>query len=328
MFRSSTSLPAWVLLVALSAGCSDDETPLGPGAESTGSSPATVLETKPAPANGRIIYSAQVDGDLEIVSVNPDGTGFRRLTHSPGSDNEAAVSPDGRRIAFVSNRSGADQIYVMNADGSRQRQLTAFSLQDHAHNPTWSPDGRKIAFSAYVRGFDEEFEDRDIYVMSANGRNLRLLVGGLGEPHEDYEPVWSPDGTRLAFTRDAFNIFTANADGSNAQMFSQCGVHPCQSAAWSPDGARIAYEVHVSGGLGYFETKPLAGGAVQPFAVNLVAGRGGPAWAPDGTSLVYPGSDDALHFSLYTVAADGTGPRLIAPGSGSDQFPTWSPITR
>jgi TolB protein len=328
MFRSSTSLPAWVLLVALSAGCSDDDTPLGPGAESTGSSPATVLETKPAPANGRIIYSAQVDGDLEIVSVNPDGTGFRRLTHNPGFDDEAAVSPDGRRIAFVSNRSGTNQIYVMNADGSRQRQLTAFGLRDDVHNPSWSPDGRKIAFSGFVEGFDEEFGDRDIYVMSANGRNLSLLLGGLGEAAEDDEPVWSPDGKQLAFTRGGFNVFIANADGSGVRLFSLCGVHPCRSPAWSPDGARIAYEVHVSGGLGYFETRPSAGGAVQQFAVSLAAGRGGPAWAPDGASLVYPGSDDGVHSSLYIVAADGTGPGLIAPGTGSDQFPAWSPITR
>ena len=76
MFRNSTSLPAWVLLAALSSACSEDETPLGPGHGSPASSPAVVLDAQPTPVNGRIVYSALVDGDLEIVSVNPDGTGL------------------------------------------------------------------------------------------------------------------------------------------------------------------------------------------------------------------------------------------------------------
>lgn len=324
MFRSSTFLPAWTLLAALSMACSEDEMPLGPPAESPEPATAGVIEAKPVPVNGRIVYSALVDGDREIVSVNPDGTDLRRLTFSPGQDYLPAVSPDGRRIAFTSFRGGVTEIYVMNADGSRTRRLTRFGPVGFAEAPAWSPDGKRIAFSGAENSSDLP---NSLYVIGANGRDLRRI---LSDPDlaANYDlPTWSPDGRKIAFTQNGFNIFTVNADGTGFEQFSGCGIHPCINPAWSPDGTRIAYEVAVSSGMGLIEVKTF-GQPAQQLAVNIASGRGGPAWSPDGARLVYPATEDGVHARLFTVGADGTGAEAIGAVTTADQDPSWAPRSR
>ncbi len=62
--------------------------------------------------------------DLEIRSMNADGTGKRNLTEHPSADLYPAFSPDGKRIAFSSNRRGNGEVFVMNADGTGVKRLT------------------------------------------------------------------------------------------------------------------------------------------------------------------------------------------------------------
>src|SRR6266516_1024749 len=72
--------------------------------------------------NGKIVFSRRVvDGNFEIFSMNPDGSGQTNLTQNPASDNDPAGSPDGRRIAFSRYAGGNADIFVMNADGSGQK---------------------------------------------------------------------------------------------------------------------------------------------------------------------------------------------------------------
>jgi TolB protein len=96
-----------------------------------------------SPDGRRIAFASSRDGDFELYVMNADGTGVRRLTHSPGLDIRPAWSPDGRRIAFTSNRDGNFEIYVMNADGSALRQVTHHLERDDY--PSWHPDGKRLA---------------------------------------------------------------------------------------------------------------------------------------------------------------------------------------
>src|SRR5688500_4547137 len=88
--------------LALTA-CGDDDSPTGTGGSSS-----------------RLVFSSDRDGNLEIYSVNTDGSDVRRLTTSPGDDGEPAWSTTGR-IAFTSARDGNNEIYSMNADGADVR---------------------------------------------------------------------------------------------------------------------------------------------------------------------------------------------------------------
>lgn len=153
-------------------------------------------------------------------------------------------------------------IFVMRPDGSGVRQLTQFETlgfiyQDHAvtlpdDHPAISPDGRKIAFSSNrdSRGIlgDIFGGNQEIYVMNVNGTSIQRLTFS---DSRDTEPVWSPDGTKIAFVSNrggSLDIWVMNANGSDPQQLTSNPL-PEIEPAWSPDGTKIAFSRILSGGV-------------------------------------------------------------------------------
>lgn len=106
-----------------------------------------------SPRGDLIMFSRQVEGDYEIYTIKPDGTGLNRLTHSPGNDAHMAWSPDGERIVFASTRMGFKdevpytdapqpygEVFVIRADGSEVQQLTDNQWEEGT--PAWQPTKR------------------------------------------------------------------------------------------------------------------------------------------------------------------------------------------
>ncbi len=181
--------------------------------------------------DGRIVFTSFRDGDAEIYVMNGDGSGQTRLTDVADVDSEPVFSPDGSKIAFQSFRDHANppapEIYIMNADGTDQTRLT--NNPEGNGDPDFSPDGSKIVFTSVRDGNDPdggvvvggEVDRRtpEIYSMNADGTAQTRLTD---DTSIDAEPVYSPDGSRIAFrsnnrTADRVQqIFTMNAkDGSD-----------------------------------------------------------------------------------------------------------------
>lgn len=87
--------------------------------------------TKPAEAafpgnNCKIVFASDrytffnPEGDLEIYTMNPNGTGVVQLTVNTADDRYPAYAPDGKKIAFVKNSNNDAEVYTMNANGSGQ----------------------------------------------------------------------------------------------------------------------------------------------------------------------------------------------------------------
>lgn len=121
-----------------------------------------------------------------IVVVRADGTHRRLVARVPllgtGQDDvyrlqRPSWSPDGRRIAFV----GAKGITVIRADGTRPVVLPA------GLHPAWSPDAKRLTFMR----FDDQEPIGRIYVMDADGQNLRALTSAM-YPLDDQQPDWQP----------------------------------------------------------------------------------------------------------------------------------------
>ncbi|MCB0043756.1 MAG: PD40 domain-containing protein, partial [Caldilinea sp.] len=162
----------------------------------------------------RIVFHSDRDGDLEIYSMNADGSDLQQLTDSPGRDFEPDWSPDGSTIVFSSDRDDPTnaQLYLMDADGSNQRPLMPFTPADYL-GARWSPDGEWILFHSNLEVDGVPWFN--IYKVRKDGSELTDLTGSVDN---SFRPDWSPDGQRIVFTseRDGNReIYVMNADGSN-----------------------------------------------------------------------------------------------------------------
>ncbi len=76
-----------------------------------------------SPDGKKIAFSRNVDGNVDVYTINPDGSELQRLTTALGNDSVPAWTPDGQYIVFRSTRNGVWQIFVMNADGLDQHMV-------------------------------------------------------------------------------------------------------------------------------------------------------------------------------------------------------------
>lgn len=168
------------------------------------------------------------DASLYVVSVN--GAKHALIADSLGGEVSAGEegsgigwSPDGTRIAVVANTSSGiprGTLYVMNADGSDRQPLAEGVLIAHtlgSPNLAWSPDGTRIAYATFSGAHDKV----QIWNALPDGSTPVLVFSPTSDPPEDTEaggPIWSPDGTQIAFRYDTHSLqrsyLIANADGS------------------------------------------------------------------------------------------------------------------
>jgi Tol biopolymer transport system component len=277
-----------------------------------------------AAANGRIVFVSDRDGDNEIYSMNPDGSGVVQLTSNAADEGHPAWSPDGTRVAFDSNGTGHYEIWVMNADGSGQTQITADAATDT--DPTWSPDGTQIAFVGTSPEVYPGVTNYDIFrIGSGGGTEVRLTKGGGA----DSDPSWSPDGAKIAFRNpsdDSDGIFTMNAaDGSLVTNVSVSSNFSEQFPDWSPDGGSLAWQQRqypkTSDSFDVW-TRNFSGGKLG--VVTSPADDMHPAWSPDGNLIAFD-SGQAGNAEIYSVGVTGLGQVRLTNDPASDAFPDWAP---
>jgi Tol biopolymer transport system component len=177
----------------------------------------------------KIVFTSSRDGDLEIYTMNADGSGVTRLTHELGYDGGPFFSPDGEWIVYRAYHPVAAEevaryksllaqdlvepmkmdLYVMRPDGTQQRQITHLGGASFA--PSFFPDSRRIIFASnYEQPGSSQME---LYAIDRDGLGLERVTftGGFSA-----FPQFSPDGKKLVFTsnRNAkrpheINIFIA-----------------------------------------------------------------------------------------------------------------------
>lgn len=250
---------------------------------------------------GTIAFVSDRDGDPEIFTVAPDGSGLQQITANSAWDTEPAWSPDSTKLAFSSNRDGDDDIYIKTLSGPGVTNLTnAGSGRDV--QPDWSPDGKTIAF---VR-------DSDVYLVSSSGASAPVKLGpGLS-------PSWSPDGTKIAFVRDGdVHVMNPNGSGSAPLTVGLMADLP----DWSPDGSKIAVESTAGeGGESRIAVMDSDGSDVV-----VLPGEGedfAPSWSPDGQSLVL--TNLTMDADVVVMGLEGDR-RTLVTGTAYDFLPAWSP---
>lgn len=161
-----------------------------------------------------------------------------------------------------------------------------------------------------------------IYAMNDDGSNVaRLTFSGAS----DFEPRWSPDGTRIAFASDRFgvrDIFIMDADGDNVV---RCTASSALNSGpeWSPDGERIAFYSN-RGGFHqiYLMNKDCSN---QQRISNLTSIDYNPTWSPDGARLAFTVIGGAGQDIWLMNAADGSNRVPLTSNAGINYNPQWSP---
>ena len=293
-------------------------------------------------ANGKIAFDSnrECDEDVDcpltkLFTMNADGGGQSTLL--PELAHDAAWSPDGSKLAFTAEPgtpSTGPYIGIVNADGSGRAALTPSFLKSHDTEPSWSPDGERIAFTRFVpeAGFFGMFE---IFVMDADGTNPTRLTnsdpaaGAFG----GFEPAWSPDGSRIAFTRAISRstggvddeIYLMNTDGTDLVNITNNPMAD-RSPAWSPDGTQIAFTSQRDGTAGVHVMNADGTG------VRHVVNAGFPAWSPDGTRIAFARQQSTppnTGYQISVIRVDGTGEATLTSSGMSDNFrPDWQPLNR
>ena len=283
----------------------------------------------PEEAKGAIVYARKVGDGYQLHLMNADGSGDRLL---PGQTDPVNLfptwSPDGRKIAFTSTSGlGAPDFHVtlLNEDGTGRKRIV---LPGHRTGmPAWSPDGRQLAFVAAENREQEGPNGEggpEIYLSSPDGTDVFRLNTG---EHGGQSPFYFPDGKRLGFTPDGRGlsqreIMAARLDGSGLERLieSDGASHRVAGAnALSPDGKRLLYQSKKAGqtqiALRLRELESRKDTSI--LEVDQAAGPAmilGPAWAPDGKSLLVT-LPSPKGVGLFHVTEDGkTRTRLTPEG--------------
>ncbi|WP_369009224.1 TolB family protein, partial [Actinomadura sp. BRA 177] len=182
--------------------------------------------------DGKLIAFTRSGGGASAAWVmNADGSGVQKVTDIAGG--RVTWSPDGTRLAYMGRQDGAKQIFTITLQDHKVTQLTR---DDSAKDdPMWSSTG-KLVFWSKRDGTEQ------IYTLDPNdpgGAWKKLTSGDV----RSVDPEWSPDGSKIAFTRGASDnsaIWTMNADGSAPSALTSGGEHD-MDPAWSKDGHWICY---------------------------------------------------------------------------------------
>jgi Tol biopolymer transport system component len=212
----------------------------------------------------------------DVWTVGADGSGQRKVLDSAF---QPRWSPDGAKLLFQRVDQNPDQaslgVCVARSDGTGARQLVRAPLWASPRvPPAWSPTGRTILYGV---GMDPV----RLHLLNADGRRKRFLTVGVS-------PAWSPDGSRIAFTRPSAIWVIPSRGGRPRRVAAASLRHTLPFPAWSPTGKQLAYN---SGNRLYVarvdgrSTKLVTQGATGTFGGCCRVSP--PVWSRNGRRLYY-----------------------------------------
>jgi hypothetical protein len=245
------------------------------GKNSSGAAPATGFPTEPMLVRIDTAAGWPKECHADIGTYTPGAAAPTPLVEGPTCDVLPERSPDGRLIAFTRSGDGASSAQVMNADGSHVHKVADIA----GGRVTWSPDGTRLAYMGGSGGTHQIFtvtlangtvtrltdddSAKDDPMWSSKGRIVfwskkdgveqiytldpdhpsrpwvRLTKDGV----RSVDPEWSPDGTKIAYTRGpsaTSDIWVMDADGSHGHALTGGADHD-MDPGWSRNGRWLCY---------------------------------------------------------------------------------------
>jgi Tol biopolymer transport system component len=225
------------------------------------------------PDGRRIVFTSKRTGHYQLYEIGPEGGRPRRIRENDATEYQADVSPDGKTLAFLSNWNGPERLLLLDLASGELGELVRHGERTIFGNPHWSPDGRFITYSSNHRfghqiyvvevasgkerrispvtsgGCEPRFGRDGTKVVYVSRRHLgdvsRLVEHELATgaeqalvswPALNYDPVYSPDGSELAFASNItgeYQIYRQRlADGRAFRV--SFGPGPARSPDYRP----------------------------------------------------------------------------------------------
>jgi dipeptidyl aminopeptidase/acylaminoacyl peptidase len=308
------------------------------------------------------VGAADVEKDrsnTDIWMVSADGARTVQLTFTPDGESSPRWSPDGKYLSFLASRGTDDekkkgaQVWLLDVKGGEAQKLT--DIDGGVGDYSWSPDATRIVFTKSDKDPDAEPEKKDgwkrkttppividryhfkqdrqgylkrlythIWVFDVATKKTEPITDGAWD---DSAPVWSPDGTTIAFVskrggsdpdrHNDTNIYVVEAKaGAEARAVTTYAGADGGRPSWSPDGKWIAYvqideQKYSAYGLAKLAIVPAAGGPSRVLTGSLDRPVQGQAWwSADGGHLTFIVSDDRITYVGRMPATGGPVERL------------------
>lgn len=239
---------------------------------------------------------------------------------------------NGRLVFYspVTLDDNTQEIYTVKPDGTDLKRITNDSLPEA--NPQWAPSGTKIAYDKYVDGTNQQ----DIYIQninsdgSANGAGT--VLSGANTTEREFDPSWSPDGTKIAFHRRGdvggngpYQIFTIPASGGSPTRITNDDTFADTEPTWSKNGDFLAFgHRQISD-----DSRFVAISASTASTPSATFAGSSPQWSPVANKVVFSNLNELWVYDKDADDADGTNASdnitQLTQGATSVSAPTWSP---
>jgi TolB protein len=237
-----------------------------------------------------------------LVAINPNTRAQRTLyTADTNRSDHPAWLPDGSSYVYASDSPGAWSLVraLTAAPNAAVGVIASGEIAPNVSFPSVAPDARRVTFCTRLRG------QWTVAVINIDGSHLTLLGEGS-------QPSWSPDGSRIAFSRQVgehVQLFIVNPDTGSDLVQLSSGEWDNEFPSWSPDGQYIVFastrgwkkETDESKRTNLFVVNRDGTGLVQLTAGSSFARS--PNWSRDG--WIYFASDQAGNFDIWRLKPVG-----------------------
>ena len=198
--------------------------------------------------DGRLVYSLNTIGNVDLWVMRPDGQEQRQLTLNSATNDAPTVTSDGRYIVFISNRAGAFQVWRMQIDGSDPVALTNGGGKNF---PSISPDGKWVLYNTT--------DDWQLWRVSIEGGEATRLSDSYA-----LFPSISPDGKMIAClgrgdSKAVLRVLPFEGGPPLKTFDLAAPTFSGNRIQWTLDGKALIYGTEVDGVTSVFK-QPLSGG--------------------------------------------------------------------